>query len=106
MIHEIDSKQINEEIVKNSNKLVVINLYADWCMPCEMFRPVLQELDKKYKDAEFYQVNVDEAKEFVTLNNITATPTLLFYRDGVEKERIVGVKSIDNLSPIIDYYMA
>lgn len=105
MIHTIEPERINEEIVKNSDKLMIISMYADWCMPCEMFAPVVQELDKKYKDVEFYKVDVDEAKDFVTLNNITATPTLLFYRDGEIKERVVGIKSLGKLSTIIEFYL-
>ena len=106
MIHTIEPEKINEEIIKNSNRLMILDFYADWCIPCEMFKPVMQELDKKYKEVEFYRVNIDEAKDFVTINNITATPTLLFYKDGEIKERIVGINSVDKLSTIIDYYMA
>jgi len=104
MIHTIDATQINEEIVRNSNKLMIVDFYADWCMPCQMLAPILTELDKKYKEVEFYRINIDEAQEFSLLNEISAVPTLLFYREGEVVERVVGLNSIDKLSSIIETY--
>lgn len=104
MIHTIDAAQINEEIVRNSNKLMIVDFYADWCMPCQMLAPILTELDKKYKEVEFYRINIDEAQEFSLLNEISAVPTLLFYREGEVVERVVGLNSIDKLSSIIETY--
>ena len=106
MIHTIDSNQINEEIVKNSQKLMVVDFFADWCMPCQMLAPILTELEKKYQDVEFYKVNIDESQEFAMLHEITAVPTLLFFKDGEVKERVVGLNSIEKLSNIIDMYLA
>ena len=104
MVHLIEESQINEEIVRNSTRLMILNIYADWCLPCEVLSPILIELDKQYKDVEIYKVNSDEATNFSTLNNITSIPTTIFYKDGEEKERIVGVESIDKLSSIIEEY--
>ena len=105
MVHLIEESQINQEIVRNSTRLMILNVYAEWCIPSGMIAPILTELDKKYKNVEFYKVNSDESKEFVLLNNITSIPTLLFYRDGEEKERIVGLESVDKISSIIDEYI-
>ena len=105
MIHLIEESQINQEIVRNSNRLMLLNIYADWCLPCEVLTPILQELDKKYKGVEFYRVNSDEANNFSTINNITSIPTLIFYKDGEEKERIVGVESLDKISSVIEEYI-
>ena len=105
MIHDIEPNDINREVVKNSQRLMILDLYADWCMPCQMLSPILQELDKKYKEVEFYRVNVDEAEEFAILNEINSIPTLLFYKDGEIKEKIVGLNSMEKLSNIIDMYI-
>jgi thioredoxin 1 len=104
MIHVIEAEKIPEEIVRNSEKLMIIDFYAEWCEPCQMLAPILTELDKMFPDVEFFKVNVDEAEEFATVNGIQSIPTLLFYRDGEVKERVVGVTSLEKLSKIINIY--
>lgn len=106
MIHTIEENQINQELVRNSQRLMIIDFYADWCIPCQMLSPVMQELDKKYKEVEFYRVNVDEAPNYSMTNNITSIPTLIFYKGNEEIERVVGLNSIDKISNIIDMYQA
>ena len=105
MIHVIEAGRINEEIVRNSQRLMIIDFYADWCMPCQMLAPVLQELDKKYPSVEFYKVDIEEAGDYATINRISAIPTIVFYRDGEIKERVVGLTSVDKLSSIIEAYI-
>lgn len=104
MIHHIEESQINEEIVKNSHKLSIIDFFADWCMPCQMLTPVLNELDKKYKNLEVYKVNVDEAQNVAMTYNINSIPTMIFFKNGEEVERRVGLESIEKLSKIIDEF--
>ena len=105
MVHLLEESQISEEVVKNSEKLMLLNVFADWCLPCEILAPIFKELDKKYKNVEFYKVNSDEAHNFSTTNNITSIPTIIFYKDGEEKERIVGVECIEKISSVIDEYI-
>ena len=104
MVHVIEEKQIAEEIVRNSLRLMMLEVYAEWCVPCQIYQPVLEAVDKKYKNVDVYKVNIDEASNFATTNQITAVPTLLFYKDGQEVERIVGLSSIDKISTIIDSF--
>ena len=104
MIHYIEEERINQEVVLNSQRLMILDIYADWCIPCQMLTPVLTELDKKYKDLQVYKLNADEANNFTTLNNISSIPTLIFYKDGEEKERVVGLESIEKLSSIVEAY--
>ena len=105
MIHHIEEKQINEEIVKNSHKLSIIDFFADWCVPCQMLIPVLNELDKKYKDVEIYKVNVDECKNINMLYGINSVPTMIFFKDGEEVERKTGLESIDGLAKIVEDFI-
>ncbi len=104
MVHYIEDKSIVEEVIKNSNKLVIVDFYADWCMPCQMLGPILVELDKKYKNVEIFKVNIDESEEYALLNNITSVPTMIIYHDGKEAERIVGLESLEKLSNVVEYY--
>jgi len=102
MLHHIEESQINEEIVKNSHKLSIIDFYADWCIPCQMLTPILQELDKKYKEVEIYKVNVDESQNSTIMFGISSVPTLMFFKDGEEVERKIGLESLGNLSKIVE----
>lgn len=104
MIHHIEEKQIGEEILKNSTKLLIIDFYAEWCVPCQLLTPILNELDKKYVQLEIYKVNIDEAKEALINYNISSVPTMVFFKDGEEVERMVGLESLENLSKIVEEF--
>ncbi|MBR3280324.1 MAG: thioredoxin family protein [Clostridia bacterium] len=104
MVHHIEQERVNEEVVINSQRLMILDIYADWCVPCQMLSPILTELDKKYDDLQVYKLNADESENFLTLNNILSIPTLIFYKDGEEKERIVGLESMEKIENIIKAY--
>lgn len=82
-------KKINEREFTNviqSDKLVVVDFYADWCMPCRFLSPVLEKLSKQFRDVEFYKINVDENQELAFEYGISSIPTVLFFRRG----KVVG----------------
>ena len=101
MIHHIENNQINKEVL-NSDKLVIIDFFATWCVPCQMLTPVLKSLDEKYSDEiEVYKVNVDESQNAAMRYGVTAMPTLVFFKDGEEVERQVGYLDEDELESLI-----
>ncbi len=104
MIHHIEESQIREEVVRNSQKLVMIDFYAEWCMPCQMLTPILKELDQKYKELEIYKINIEEAQEITIAYGIQSVPTVLFFKNGEEVERKVGFLSYNKLSTIINEF--
>ncbi|MCC6028414.1 MAG: thioredoxin [Archaeoglobus sp.] len=83
-MRKIDEREFLQVI--NSDKLVVVDFYADWCMPCRFLSPLLEKLSKEYKDVEFYKINVDENQELAFEYGISSIPTVLFFRRG----RVVG----------------
>lgn len=104
MIHHIEEQRINEEIIKNSHKLAIIDFFADWCVPCQMLTPILSELDKKYPDIEIYKVNVDESPNATMTYGIHSVPTMLFFKNGEEVDRKIGMESVKKLSDIIESF--
>lgn len=102
MIHHIEENQVNEEITKNNDKLVIMDFYADWCMPCQMLAPVLVELDKKYEDVEIFKVNIDEAQSVAVSYGISSIPTVIFFKNGEEVERKVGLDSLDSFVQVVE----
>lgn len=100
MIHHIENNQINSEVLK-SDKLVIVDFYATWCMPCQMLTPILVDIDKENEDVEIFKVNVDENQETAIRYDIVSVPTLIFFKDGKEIDRQVGLVEKEKLEEII-----
>ncbi len=83
-------KQLNGEEFRKvieGEKLVVVDFYADWCMPCKYLSPVLEKLSKEFDGkVEFYKLNVDDEQEIAFEYGIASIPTVLFFRKG----KVVG----------------
>ncbi len=72
-------------------KPAVIDFYAEWCQPCRMVAPVIEELSETFDGkVDFYKVNVDEENELSALFDIRSIPTLLFVTAGGEVRRYTG----------------
>lgn len=99
-IEEIKSVDMFKNVV-NSNKNVIIDLHAEWCGPCKRLSKPLEELASKYKDSiVFYKLNIDEMEEMgITDVEMPETiPTILYYKNGYEVERLAtsDIKTIEN----------
>ena len=79
-------KQLNGEEFKRvieGEKLVVVDFYADWCMPCRYLSPVLERLSEEYDgQVEFYKLDVDANQDIAFEYGISSIPTVLFFRKG------------------------
>ena len=87
-----------EELVLNADKPVLVDFYADWCGPCKVLSPTIEELaqDKKYSDKYyFYKVNVDSAFNISERYSIQYIPTIIVFKDGTEITRNSGVVEKD-----------
>lgn len=74
------------------SKVVLMDFFAEWCGPCKMQDPILEELKKKFGDkVEFKKVDVDTAHELAAKYTIHAVPTLILEKDGAVFKRYVGV---------------
>lgn len=102
MIHYIENNQIVNEVIK-SEKLVVIDFFATWCVPCQMLTEVLHDVEKEYEDVvEIFKVDVDENQEIAIRYEVTSMPTLIFFKDGEEVERKIGYIEREELISIIE----
>lgn len=96
-IKTIEENQF-EELVLNADKPVLVDFYADWCGPCRVLSPTIEELsqDSNYKDKYyFYKVNVDYANNIAKEYNIMYIPTVIIFKDGTEISRSSGVVEKD-----------
>ena len=87
----------------NSGKLVMADFWAAWCGPCRMLSPVIDGLDKKYEGkAVIGKVNVDEEQELAIRYGVMSIPTVIFFKDGKEIARKVGVMPEKEFVTILD----
>jgi thioredoxin 1 len=72
--------------------VVAVDFYADWCGPCKMMAPIFDEAKDAYAGkATFAKINVDDNKEIAVANKVMGIPTLLFFKDGQQVDRVTGV---------------
>jgi len=86
-------------------KPVFVDFWAEWCGPCRMVAPSFEKLAQKYSERiTFAKVNVDDLPELAGRFGIRSIPTLLLLREGKVVHQVVGVRSYDELSRLLDQY--
>jgi len=86
---EVTEKEF-KEIVGNGHKLVVVDFYAEWCMPCLMLAPIIDDLADEIKEVKFVKINIDENQELASKYSVSSIPCLVIFKDGEEVDRLVG----------------
>ncbi|MDR2610600.1 MAG: thioredoxin [Clostridiales Family XIII bacterium] len=83
--------------------VVVVDFYADWCGPCKMMAPVFEEAAQEYDGrVSFAKLDIDAARQIAVDNKVMSIPTLLFFKDGEQKDRVTGVIDKATLSQKLD----
>ena len=80
-----------EQEVLNSNIPVLIDFYADWCGPCKMLSPIVDEVAKENDDIKVVKINVDESQNTAIKYQVMSIPTLVVIKNGNEVNRSVGL---------------
>lgn len=94
---ELTKDNFEKEVLRASRP-VVIDFWAPWCMPCKMITPLVKELSQSYKDrCKIAKLNVDDEMEIATRFSVMNIPTIIFFKDGKEFARLVGVVSKANI---------
>lgn len=82
-----------EESVLKSDKPVLVDFYADWCGPCKMLSPVVEQIAEESDAYRVCKVNVDEAMDIAAEYGVVSIPTLVVFKNGEASARTVGVQS-------------
>jgi len=98
---KIAADNFKKEVLEES-KTVLIDFYADWCGPCKMLAPVLEEIAKENTNTKFVKINVDDAQDLAMEYNVMSIPTLVVIKNGKEVNRVVGLVSKSELMGIIN----
>ncbi len=103
---EVNGTEQWQNEVMNSDKPVFVDFWAEWCGPCRMVSPTVEELSKEYKDkVNFVKVNVDQNNELASKYNIISIPTLAIFGDGKVIAQTAGAASKESLRTYIDKHL-
>ena len=92
-----------ESTVLQSDKPVILDFWAEWCQPCKMLSPTVEEIAGEYEDTvRVGKLNVDDNPNTATKYGIRGIPTLLFFKGGQVVQQLVGVKSKSEIKKVID----
>ncbi|PIQ95776.1 MAG: thioredoxin [Nitrospinae bacterium CG11_big_fil_rev_8_21_14_0_20_56_8] len=92
-----------EQSVLQASKPVMVDFWAEWCQPCKMLAPTIDELAGEYEDRVLMgKLNVDDNPSTATQYGIRGIPTLLFFKDGKVVQQMVGVKSKAEIKKVIE----
>ena len=90
-----------EKEVLESKTPVLIDFWAIWCGPCRMQGPVLDEIAAESDAVKIGKVNVDEEQMLALKFGITSIPTLMLFKDGKESDKLIGLRSKEELKEVL-----
>jgi len=96
---------LNEENFRESIKegVVLVDFFAEWCGPCKMLGPILEDVAKQTKGkAQVAKLDIDKAQQITSDFGVTSVPTLILFKNGEEVDRVVGLKDADSLATLIN----
>ncbi len=94
------TKESFEKIKENGTR-ALIDFYADWCGPCKMIAPILEEIDAEYPQLVIAKINVDELPEIAVGYGIQSIPTLLLMENGEITKKAIGFRSKEQIIELI-----
>ncbi|MEN3038700.1 MAG: thioredoxin [Candidatus Kryptonium sp.] len=104
-IIELNDQNFEDEVLK-SDKLVLVDFWAEWCAPCRMIAPIVEEIANEYADRlKVGKLNVDYNPKTAMKYGIMSIPTLLLFKNGRVIEQIVGAMPKRNLLARLEKYL-
>ena len=105
MAHEFSDTSFDTEVLQ-SDKVTVVDFWAEWCGPCKMMNPVLDELTKEYGDQVVIgKMNVDDNSEVPFRYGIRAIPTFLVFKGGELVDRLTGAQTKETMKTKINAHL-
>lgn len=95
MVKHLENKEQFSEIISNK---VLVDFYADWCGPCKMLAPILENIDS----VDILKVNVDSFPDLAAKYGVMSIPTLILFENGKELKKEIGFKNLDEIKKMIE----
>lgn len=100
----INSSEFQNDVL-NGNGAILVDFFAEWCGPCKMVAPVLEELSTELEGkARIFKVDVDKSGDLAEKYGITGVPTLMIFKDGKAVDKIVGFQPKEILKSRLQQY--
>lgn len=90
MVIKVNSENFETEVL-NSEKTVLIDFYADWCGPCKMLSPIVEQVASENTNVKVVKINIDDEQDLAIDYGVMSIPTLVVIKNGQEADRVVGV---------------
>ena len=97
----INSTQFDEVTSKG---IVVVDFFANWCGPCKMLAPVLEEMADEYKQVKFVKVDVDQARDLAAEFGVRSVPTMVVFKNGEVVDQMIGFLTKDEINQKVSVY--
>jgi len=91
-VTNIKQDEFKKEVLESSG-LIMVDFYAEWCGPCKMTGPIIDQLAEEVKDVRFIKVNVDENPDLSTTYSIFSIPSFIIFKDGQILSQFAGAMS-------------
>lgn len=101
---DVTAETYESEVLK-SDKLTLVDFWADWCVPCKMTAPVLDAIDKKLPDVKICKVDVQKNMQLAQKYDIMHIPAIFFYKDGKKVHELIGQQSQSELEAEIQRFL-
>lgn len=99
MIVHVENKE--QFVAYTKNERVLVDFYADWCGPCQMLSPIIEELAKEEENLLILKVNVDEVSALAKEYGISSIPSLIYFEKGEIKNRRIGYLPLRDLKALV-----
>ena len=93
-----DNPQSFQDAVLNEKGKVLVDFWANWCGPCRMMAPVLEELSEKYPDVKVVKTDVDQMQQTAMQFGISSIPAFVLFENGAVKQQTVGAMPLQMLA--------
>lgn len=95
-----------DQKVKQAKGLVLVDFFADWCMPCRMLAPTIEKLAAEYSGkVTVGKLDVDKSFNTASQYSVTGIPTIILFKNGEPVERMVGLQPIDALKSVLNRHL-
>ena len=102
---EVDDQSFQTEI-EGADGLAMVDFWAEWCGPCRMVSPIVEELAEEYEDrVKVAKVDVDESQRTAQKFNVRSIPSILFFKDGEHVDTVVGAVPKEQLEEKIEEHL-